>query len=645
MADETPGGGGKRGGNKPFPKTFGDVMKGIPAGKGGEPKREGASPEKHAGGERHDKRDKRRRPEEPKKGPVVVRKPPPLGAKPAESAAGEKPAEGMAGEKPAEGAVAAPAVAAAPHAHETHHRTEPRKTPKTVFRRADGLNLPPREAEGEKALAPAEPSGPPGPEENFAELFAASQAAATPKRFEVGQKVSGRIVQIGHEQAFLDLGGKGEAMIDLAELKDSHGNLIVALGEILEAYVLATGGGIVVTKQLSKGAQRDFLDEACHSGIPVEGLVTGFNKGGLEIDLGGIRGFCPASQVDVRRVEDLSTLVGQRYLFKVIELKDTDVVLSRRGQLEAEGQKKAAELRETLHVGLQLEGTVTSVRDFGAFVDLGGIEGMVHVSEMGYSRVAHPKDVLAPGQKVMVEVVRIDAAKEGEKHERIGLSMKALQQDPWQQAAAQLHEGDRIKGKVVRLQPFGAFVEILPGVDGLVHISALGAPKRIAHPSEVVKEGDEVECVVEAIDASSKRVSLRRITGDEPAAEAGPAKTVRDLSPGAPPKVGDLVDATVDKVEPFGLFVRFKNGRGLIPNVEMGTPKGADHRKMFPPGTVFKAAIIEIDGTGRLKLSKAGAEQAQERAEYREFMKEHQKGAPGGKGFGTLGDMLKNLKK
>jgi len=135
-----------------------------------------------------------------------------------------------------------------------------------------------------------------------------------------------------------------------------------------------------------------------------------------------------------------------------------------------------------------------------------------------------------------------------------------------------------------------------------------------------------------------------RVTGEEPAG-AAPAKTVRDLSPGAPPKVGDLVEATVDKIEPFGLFVRFQNGRGLIPNVEMGTPKGADHRKLFPVGTTFKAAIIEIDGQGRLKLSKTGAEQAEERAEYRAFMKEQQKSQSGGKGFGTLGDLLKSLKK
>jgi small subunit ribosomal protein S1 len=625
-ADESHGG-GKRGERKPA-RTFGDVMKGIPAGKGGEPKREGGSD--RPGGDRGpDKRRPHKRVEEPKKGPVVVHKPPPLVAKKDEA---DKGAEADA------------AAAPAPVEHKPVHEPPPRKTPKTVFRRADGLNLPPGEAAAAaESRSEAEAAADPQPEENFAEMFAASVAGSTPKRFEVGQKVSGRIVQLGAEQAFLDLGGKGEGMIDIAELRDSQGNVMVTVGEILEGYILALAGdhgGVVVTKQLSKGAQREFLVEARDSGIPVEGLVSGHNKGGLEVDLGGLRGFCPASQIDLHHVEDLLSLVGQRFSFRVMELKDRDVVLSRRALLEAEAAKKGAALRATLTVGTQLEGTVVSVRDFGAFVDLGGLEGLLHVSEIGYGRVNHPQDVLAVGQKVKVEVVKIDAPKEGEKNERIGLSMKALQQDPWQQAAAQLKEGDRLKGKVVRLQPFGAFVEIMPGVDGLVHISALGAKKRIAHPSEVVAEGDEIECVVEAVDPGQKRISLRRVTAEEAALPAGEKKG-REVSVHGPPKVGDLVEASVDKVEPFGLFVRFAGGRGLIPNVEMGTPKGADHRKLFPPGTVFKAAIIEIDATGRLKLSKAGAEQAEERAEYRQFMKEQQKSSPGGKGFGTLGDLLK----
>ncbi len=632
MADEKQGGGFGR--KKPFPKTFGDVMKGIPAGKGGDrndrregrdrPPRQETEGRREGRGEPRGDRGRSRRPDE-RKGPVVVRKPAPLAAKKDEET------------------TTPPGATLPPPAAEEHERKgEPRRAPKTVFRRADGLNLPPREAEAEKAAPAPAPAPAPEleepPEESFAEMFAQSERHATPKRFEVGQKVSGQIVAIGQDRAFLDLGGKGEGMIDIGELKDSSGNLMVSVGEILEGYVLALAGGIVVTKQLSKGAQREFLQEARDSGIPVEGLVTGHNKGGLEVELGGMRGFCPISQIDVHFVESPAELVGQRLTFKVVELKDRDVVLSRRAHLEAEAAAKAEQLRERLHVGAQLEGKVTSLREFGAFVDLGGLEGLVHVSEIGYGRLGHPKEALEVGQTVRVEVVRIDAPKEGEKNERIALSMKALQQDPWQQTVATLHEGDQVKGKVVRLQPFGAFVEIAPGVDGLVHISALGAPRRIAHPKEVVSEGDEVLCVVESIDPDQKRIGLRRITGEEqleaPQAVVQPA--------GGPPKVGDVFEISVDKVETFGLFVKFSTGRGLIPNAEMGTPKGADHRKLFPPGTTFKAALIEIDNQGRLRLSKTAAEHAEERQEYNQFMRKQEKTS--GKGFGTLGDLLKAKK-
>ena len=645
MSDDTQGGGFGR--KKAFPKTFGDVMKGIPAGKGGErgdrrggpgegrPPRQDAERKSEGrgdqkGGERG-RKDRKGRPEE-RKGPVVVRKPAPLGL------------------KKDEGEATAPAATMPPPAAETQeHKGEPKRAPKTVFRRSDGLNLPPREAaeaSAEASPAPASaaaaapaPMVEAPPDEDFAEMLAQSEQGATPKRFEVGEKVAGRIIQFGQDRAFLDLGGKGEGMIELKELRDSHGELIVALGEVIEGYVLSTAGGIIVTKQLTKGAQREFLQEARAAGIPVEGVVTGLNKGGLEVDLGGMRGFCPISQIDVHFVENPAEMVGQRLSFKVTELKDRDIVLSRRALLEAEAAVKAQALREQLRVGLQLDGKVTSLREFGAFVDLGGLEGLLHVSELGYGRVGHPKEVLELGQLVRVEVVRIDPPKEGEKAERIALSMKSMQQDPWQQAAAALHEGDQVRGKVVRLQPFGAFVEIQPGVDGLVHISALGATRRIAHPKEVVSEGEELLCVVESVDPEQKRISLRRITGEEPLeapqAAAQPA--------GGPPKVGDVVEATVDKVETFGIFVRFPAGRGLIPNAEMGTPKGADHRRLYPPGSTIKAAIIEIDNQGRLRLSKTAAENAAERQEYNQFMRKQQEKSSG-KGFGTLGDLLK-LKK
>ncbi len=604
---------------KPFNKTFGDVMKGIPAGKGGEQRSERRE-EKRADKPREPRRAPR---DEPKKGPVVVRRPAPLAAKP-------------------EGEAAAPAADAPQSAEATQAKPRPesrgpKPSPKTVFRRADHVNLPPREAESADALAVEDE-----PVEDFAAMFAESEKQGTGRavRYEVGQKVSGRIVQIGSDTAFLDLGGKGEAMISLAELRDSEGNLLVALGEILDGYVLSMSGGtVVVTKVLSKGAQREFLLEARESRIPVEGLVTAQNKGGLEVDLGGVRGFCPSSQADVR-FADLAQFVGQRLQFLVSEVKDRDIVLSRRALLEQEAAAKAEETRRNLHVGAQLEGRVTSLRDFGAFVDLGGVEGLIHISELGYGHIGHPKEVLEVGQTVKVEVVKIEG-KAGDKSERIGLSMKALQQDPWDVAVATFAEGQRVPGKVVRLQPFGAFVELAPGVDGLVHISALGANRRINHPKEVVSEGEEIQVAIEAIDRDNKRIALRRITADEadmpveteagaPAKPAGPAA-----------RVGDVHEVTVDKVEPFGVFVSFPGGRALIPNVEMGTPKGTDHRRMFPAGTKFKASIVEINGD-RIKMSKSGAEAAEERAEYQQFMQTQKKSSGGGKsGLGTLGDLLK----
>ena len=641
------GGGDRFGGKKPFPKTFGDVMKGIPAGKGGDerPRRDGGGKgdgaKQEAGGRRDGGKDHRREPrraDEAKKGPVVVRKPAPLTARK------EGEPEGAVTETaPAEAAGqethAAPAAPPQPSPHD-------RKPPKTVFRRADGLNLPP--GEGEKAPAPASEPEVEQPVEDFAAMFAQSEKdGGGRKRFQVGQKVSGRIVQMASEVAFLDLGGKGEGMISLGELRNPAGEVTVAIGELLEGYILTMGAeGIIITKQLSKGAQREFLHQARDSGIPIEGLVTGVNKGGLEVDLGGSRGFCPTSQIDVRFVESPASFVGQRLSFKITEVKDRDIVLSRRAFLEAEGAKKAEETRKSLRVGAQLDGTVTSVRDFGAFVDLGGIEGMLHVSEISFARVAHPKDVLEPGQKVRVEIVRIEG-EEGKKGERIALSMKALQQDPWQMAAATFKEGDRLKGKIVRLQPFGAFVELMPGVDGLVHISALGANKRLSHPNEVVAEGEEIEVVIESMDRDAKRVSLRRITAEEAAApvEASGTPSAPRAVPArnAPPKVGDVFEVTVDKVEVFGIFVRFPTGKGLVPNVEMGTVKGTDHKKQFPPGSTFKAAVIEIDAQGRLRMSRTAAEKEEERAEYQKFQASQSR--PSGKGFGTLADLLAKIKK
>lgn len=544
-----------------------------------------------------ERRSRPPRQKEERKMPIVVRKPT-LGAPPA---AASEPS------RPAENASAVPAAAEAP---------EPKpaaEDPGSVF-----------------AQPTADESA------DFGALFAES-AQQRPGKLRPGQKVSARVAHLGGEVAFLDLGGKGEGIIDLRELRNDKGDLLVHVGEALEGYVLSVAeGNAVVTRSVPKGAGREVVQAALESKIPIEGLVTAQNKGGLEVDLGGMRGFVPTSQIDVRFVEDTSAYVGQRLKFRVSELRGGNAILSRRALLEEERAAQAQELRKTLEVGAQIEGTVTSVRDFGAFVDLGGLEGLVHVSELSHQRVAHAQDVVKPGQKVRVQVLRIEKDERG--HEKIALSLRALEQDPWDAARPQLREGARLQGKVARLQPFGAFVELFPGVDGLVHVSAL-ADRHVNHPRDVVKEGESIWVQIESVDESSRRVALRRIGEDE--AAAGPAAKPAGAGAKKRAAVGDVVDATVDKCEPFGVFVHWDGGKGLVPNAELGTPRGSDNKKTTPPGTQFKAQIVDIDDRGRYRLSRSAAGRTSDALEYREYQKQMNKRMPPGKGFGTLGDLLR----
>ena len=530
-----------------------------------------------------------------------------------------------------------PPVAAQERKSRPPRQGEPRKMPIVVRKPALGESLPPPSAESAPAPALATESvfAQPGADESadFGALLLESPQEK-PGRLKPGHKITARIAHLGAEVAFLDLGGKGEGIIDLRELRNDKGDLLANVGEALEGYVLSVSeGNAVVTRSVPKGAGREVVLQAMESKIPIEGLVTGHNKGGLEVDLGGLRGFVPTSQIDVRFVEDPAQYVGQRHKFRVTELRGGNAILSRRALLEEERAEKAAGLRSQLEVGARLEGTVTGVRDFGAFVDLGGLEGLVHVSELSHQRVAHAQDVVKAGQKIRVQVLRIEKDEKGT--ERIALSLRALEQDPWEAARSQLKVGARLHGKVARLQPFGAFVELFPGVDGLVHVSAL-ADRHIQHPREVVKEGETIEVQVESIDDAQKRIALRRIAEGE-----APAEKERPAAPGGRPRVGDSVEVTVDKCEAFGVFVRWEGGKGLIPNSELGTPRGSDNKKTLPPGTKFKAQIIEIDERGRYRLSKVAGERASDQSDYRQYQREMNRKMPPGKGFGTLGDLLR----
>ena len=575
-----------------------------------------------------------------RKMPIVVHKPT-LGA-PLEPSS-PPPAQ----EAATDGAAPSPAEDGSPSSQGKGSSQEPQhESPQHL-----GDRPPRREAPQKREQQPIAESvyAQPGADEatDFGAMFAEAQkqrAQGGSGKLKPGQRLSAKIAHLGGEVAFLDLGGKGEAIIDLRELRNDKGDLLVQVGETIDGYVLSLGeGNVVLTRSVPKGAGREVLQQALDSKVPVEGTVTAHNKGGLEIDLGGTRAFCPASQVDIRFQDDLGVFVGQKLQFRVMELRGGNAILSRRALLDEERAIKAVELRKHLEVGATLEGVVTGVRDFGAFVDLGGIEGLVHVSELSHVRVAHAQDVVKTGQKVSVQVLRIEKDEKG--HDKVALSLRALEQDPWDAARPQLEEGKTLTGKVVRLQPFGAFVELFPGVDGLVHVSAL-ASRHIAHPREVVKEGDSIEVRIESIDDAQRRVSLRRVTGEEeaPAPRERPSRERSGSGPadGKPavkkPRVGDTVDATVDRCEVYGVFVKWEGGKGLVPNPELGTERGSDNKKVMPIGTQFKALIIDLDEKGRYRLSKTGVERAADRADYDHYRKSQ---APAGKGFGTLGDLLR----
>lgn len=391
--------------------------------------------------------------------------------------------------------------------------------------------------------------------EDFATLLAEYdlKRGTDPKKREPreGDVVKGKIVSIGRDAAFVDIGAKSDGIIDLIELRGEDGALALNVGDDVEARVVeieSKAGTIVLRRSLGRGRGEEGAKElmnALEHQIPVEGLVTAINKGGLEVQVAGMRGFCPMSQVDLRPVpaEDLAQLVGKKFQFRVTRFEDgprPNIVISRRALLEIENAERAAITREKLAVGAVMRGRVVALKDFGAFVDLGGLEGLLHNSELGYDRVAHPRDVLSVGQELEVAVVRIEPdPKTG--RDRISLSMRALMADPWKEAAGHLREGTAHTGKVVRMEAFGAFVELAPGIEGLVHLSELDKGQRhVRHPKDAVAIGQSLNVVILGVDAERHRISLGLADEDSAEAAAAPAA-------GGAHNMGTFADLLKDK--------------------------------------------------------------------------------------------------
>jgi len=356
-------------------------------------------------------------------------------------------------------------------------------------------------------------------EESFADKMKASFRPAA--RVKVGEVAEGKVIAIGKDGVFLDLGIRAEGLLDREECERS-GELTVQPGDVLQVLVTSFRDGIFhCTARLRRAGRSDsraakdspslaMLREAHAARIPVEGKVKAVNKGGFDVQIMGLKAFCPISQIERSYCQNPEAHLEKAYSFLITQFEEDgrNIVVGRKELLQAEEKERAQRLWQELEVGQVREGAVTSVHDYGAFVNIGGAEGLLHVSEISYQKIQSAREALQPGQPLKVAIIRLDP-----EAGKISLSLKALLADPWVAAGEKLAIGVELPGKVVHMKPFGAFVEIFPGVTGLLHVSRLGTGRRISHPKEVLSIGDEVRVRILAVDPQRKTLSL---TMEEP---------------------------------------------------------------------------------------------------------------------------------
>ncbi len=378
-------------------------------------------------------------------------------------------------------------------------------------------------------------------EQDFAALFAASTQA---KRIQNGDRIEGTVVAIGPDVAFVDVGGKGEATIDLAELRDDDGALEVAVGDRIEATVVSTRGGVTLSRRLQRGAATaQQLEDAFRAGLPVEGKVEGPVKGGYQVSIARQRAFCPFSQIDTARDTDPASHVGRVYTFKIVEFGEggRKFVVSRRALLEEEQRARADEVRRALAVDAVVTGRVVSIRDFGAFIDLGaGVQGLLHVSEMGWSRVSSPAEVVETGQEITVKVLRKD-------DDRIALGLKQLLADPWSKVPATYEVGQVRPGRVTRVAEFGAFVELEPGIEALAHVSTF-PPGGAGAWKASVPVGTTGAFEVMSVDPERRRIGVAPVDEASPRARAAAADAAGEPARPSEPQPSQPFGSLADKL-------------------------------------------------------------------------------------------------
>ncbi len=426
------------------------------------------------------------------------------------------------------------------------------------------------------------PGPPAGAEEDFAALFERSLKSPKP-----GDVVSGRVVRIGPDTVTVDIGYKSEGHIPRHEFTDRDGALTVGEGDQVDVFFEANdteSGEIVLSRQkaLQLKVWRD-IERAYHGEGVVEGTIVGKVKGGLKVDI-GVAAFLPGSHADLRPARNLDRYIGQRGRFAILKFNRSrgNVVVSRRAVLERERTALKEETLKVLEEGVILEGTVKNITDYGAFVDLGGIDGLLHVTDMAWGRVGHPSEVVSVGERVRVVVLKYDAERE-----RVSLGMKQIRPDPWTSAAERFPVGARVRGKVVSLTDYGAFVELERGLEGLIHVSEMSWTKRVTHPSKILEVGQEVEVQVLDVDSVNHRISLG-LKQTEP----NPWELVRANHP-----VGSRVKGKVKSLTDFGLFVEVAEGiDGLVHISDLHWTRKVKHpSELYKKGDEVEAVVLGID--------------------------------------------------
>jgi small subunit ribosomal protein S1 len=428
---------------------------------------------------------------------------------------------------------------------------------------------------------------------------AAEAASATPANLDGPQR--GQVVAIHGEDVFVDLGGKTQGVVPASQFEEGK---LPGIGEIIKVLVQGYDeqeGMLQLTRQ---GAVQAAAWDTLELGQVVEGMVTGVNKGGLELKINSLRGFMPASHVDTRRIDDLTEMLNQKLQGKVIECnpRDKKLVVSRRQLLLEEEKKLAAQTWETLEVGQTVSGTVKTIMPYGAFVDIGGVDGLLHIGEMSHGHIDKPEDIVRKGQQLDVQVIKVDPDKK-----KISLSLKSILADPWEGAEHKWPPDSIISGRVTRLADFGAFVELEPGVEGLIPNGELVYGRRINHPREVLNQNDTVKVRVLRLEPDRKRISLSlKQTEEDPWTGA----SVR-FAPGS------VVEGNVSRVADFGAFVELAKGvEGLVHISELASHHVNSVRDVCREGDLVQVKVLDVDEGARrigLSIKQASEEQAMEK--------------------------------